>query len=96
VRPFVRDATPEWFAKAMRDFHPLRMQYWAISDKNPMLWPLSTYASMVRAQRRPRSDENHNVALEKLGSERIAAGLDFIATCAMRHRRQRSTRSTAT
>src|SRR4030095_5063232 len=47
VRPFVRDATPEWFAKALRDFHPLRVQYWAISDKNPMLWPLSTYASMV-------------------------------------------------
>jgi pimeloyl-ACP methyl ester carboxylesterase len=77
VRPYVRDATPEWFAKAMRDFHPLRMQYWAISDKNPMLWPLSTFASMVRSQRRPRADINDNVAIERFGSECIAAGLDF-------------------
>jgi pimeloyl-ACP methyl ester carboxylesterase len=77
VRPAVRDATPEWYAKALRDFHPLRMQYWAISDKNPLLWPLSSYASMVRAQRRARSDDNVNVALEKLASEHIAARLDF-------------------
>jgi pimeloyl-ACP methyl ester carboxylesterase len=77
VRPFVRDVTPEWLAKAMRDFHPLRMQYWAISDKNPMLWPLSAYASMVRAQRRPRMDDNHNVALEKLASEHRIASLDL-------------------
>jgi pimeloyl-ACP methyl ester carboxylesterase len=77
VRPVVRDATPEWYAKALRDFHPLRVQYWALSDKNPMLWPLSAYASMVRAQRRPRADGNDNLALEKLASECLAAGLDF-------------------
>ena len=77
VRPFVRDATPEWFAKALRDFHPLRLQYWAISDKNPMLWPLSTYASTVRSHRRSRSEANDSVAVEKLASECLAAGLDF-------------------
>ena len=77
VRPFVRDVTPEWYAKALRDFHPLRVQYWALSDKNPLLWPMSTYASMVRAQRRPRTDDNDNVALEKLVSEQIVASLDL-------------------
>ncbi|MFO1302500.1 MAG: DUF3141 domain-containing protein [Burkholderiales bacterium] len=77
VRPFVQDTTPEWFAKALRDFHPLRMQYWAISDKNPLLWPLSAYASMVRAQRRPRGEGNDNLALEKLVSEQIVAVLDL-------------------
>ncbi|MFO1302958.1 MAG: DUF3141 domain-containing protein [Burkholderiales bacterium] len=77
VRPFVQDTTPEWFAKALRDFHPLRVQYWALSDKNPMMWPVSAYASMVRAQRRPRGEANDNVALETLVSERIVAALDL-------------------
>ena len=77
VRPFVREAVPEWLAKGLRDFHPLRVQYWAVSDKNPMLWPLSTYASMVRGQRRPRSETNDNVALEKLASEHKIAALDL-------------------
>src|SRR4051812_16768457 len=69
VRPYVRDASPEWFAKALRDFHPLRVQYWAISDKNPWLWGLSQVANAVNAQRRPRDDDNDNVKLEKLMSE---------------------------
>ncbi len=77
VRPYVRDATPEWLAKAMRDFHPLRSQYWAISDKNPWLWPLSHVANSVRSQRRARSDDNDNVKLEKLMSEMISARLDL-------------------
>ena len=77
VRPFVREAVPEWLAKGLRDFHPLRVQYWAVSDKNPMLWPLSTYASMVHGQRRPRSETNDNVALEKLASEHKIAALDL-------------------
>jgi pimeloyl-ACP methyl ester carboxylesterase len=77
VRPFVRDVTPEWFGKALRDFHPLRVQYWALSDKNPAMWPLSTYASMVRANRHPRGDDNGNAALEKFASECVSAGLDL-------------------
>jgi len=77
VRPFVRDATPEWFAKASREFHPLRMQYWALSDKNPWLWPLSHLAGVAKAQRRPRADDNDVVKLEKLASAHIGAGLDL-------------------
>ncbi len=77
VRPFVKDTTPEWFAKALRDFHPLRVQYWALSDKNPLMWPVSAYASMVRGQRRPRGEANDSVALEKLVSEHIVAVLDL-------------------
>jgi pimeloyl-ACP methyl ester carboxylesterase len=77
VRPFVRGLVPAWFGKAMRDFHPLRVQYWALSDKNPALWPLSAYAAMVRANRRPRAEENGSAALEKLASECLSAGLDL-------------------
>ena len=77
VRPYVRDASPEWFAKALRDFHPLRVQYWALSDKNPWLWPLGYVAAATRAHRRPRAEDNDNVKLEKLGSECLCAALDL-------------------
>ncbi len=77
VRPFVRDAVPEWFAKATREFHPLRMQYWAFSDKNPWLWPLSQMAATAKAQRRPRGEDNDYVKVEKLSSALIAARLDL-------------------
>ena len=77
VRPFVREMAPEWFAKALRDFHPLRVQYWALSDKNPLLWPLSHVAAMVQANRRPRADDNDNVRIETLASEYVNAHLDL-------------------
>ena len=77
VRPFVQDLTPEWFAKALRDFHPLRVQYWAISDKNPLLWPLPHLATMAKAGRRPRSPDNDHVRAESLLSDLIAAQLDL-------------------
>ena len=68
---------PEWLAKTLRDFHPLRVQYWALSDKNPWLWPLSHVAAMVKANRRPRADDNDNVKLETLASEYVSAYLDL-------------------
>ncbi|MFO1315433.1 MAG: DUF3141 domain-containing protein [Burkholderiales bacterium] len=77
VRPFVQDLTPEWVAKALRDFHPLRVQYWAISDKNPLLWPLPHAAAMAKAGRRPRSPDNDHVRAESLLSDLIGAHLDL-------------------
>jgi len=77
VRPFVRQMAPEWFAKALRDFHPLRVEYWAISDKNPLLWPIAPLASMARANRRERAADNDHVRGEKLVSALIGAHLDL-------------------
>ncbi len=77
ARPFVRELTPEWFAKALRDFHPLRVQYWAISDKNPFLWPLAHAAAMVHANRRPRGKDNDAVRVELLVSGFVEAYLDL-------------------
>jgi pimeloyl-ACP methyl ester carboxylesterase len=77
ARPFVREMAPEWFAKALRDFHPLRVQYWAVSDKNPFLWPLAPLAAMARANRRTRDEGNDHVRAEKLVSSLISAHLDL-------------------
>jgi len=76
ARPFVREMSPEWLAKLRRHFHPLRVQYWALSDKNPFLGPLPYLASAVKANRQPRSADNDAVKLEKFASEFASALLD--------------------
>ncbi len=77
VRPFVRELTPEWFAKAARDFHPLRVRHWAISDKNPWLWPLPYLADVATRQRVHRGEDNDGVKLERLYAELMSASLDL-------------------
>ena len=49
VRPAVREATPEWLAKVLREWHPLRVQRWWFSDRNPLLWPASRTRRRWRA-----------------------------------------------
>jgi hypothetical protein len=76
ARPFVREMSPEWLAKARRQFHPLRVQYWALSDKNPFMAALPYMASAVKGSRKPRSPDNDAVKYEKLASEFVSASLD--------------------
>ena len=78
-----REAMPEWFAKALRDFHPLRVQYWALSDKNPFLWALPHVAGFAKANRRAararqRLREARGAALRKRPGGRSTC----TATCA--------------
>jgi pimeloyl-ACP methyl ester carboxylesterase len=76
-RPIVRQMTPEWLAKTIRAFHPLRVQRWAISDHNPAFAGLAPLASLVQANRQSRSDDNALVPLERYWSDAIAASLDL-------------------
>jgi len=68
MRPFVREMNPEWLAKARRDLHPLRVQYWALSDKNPFMWPLRWMGDFTRANRRPRGADNALIRGERFRS----------------------------
>jgi pimeloyl-ACP methyl ester carboxylesterase len=77
VRPVVREATPEWLAKVLREWHPLRVQRWWFSDRNPILAPLPYAASIARAYRRPRSEDNIGRKTEHVFSEYVSATLDF-------------------
>lgn len=77
VRPFVREMNPEWLAKARRDLHPLRTQYWALSDKNPLMWPLSWLGEITRAHRRPRREDNALIGGERFYSAWKSAVLDL-------------------
>jgi pimeloyl-ACP methyl ester carboxylesterase len=77
LRPLVRQAVPEWLAKALRELHPLRVQRWGISDRNPLLWPLPYLAAMASGYRQPRSDCGAPVRAERLASEIVCAQLDL-------------------
>ena len=77
VRPAVREATPEWLAKLLREWHPLRVQRWAFSDRNPLLAGLPYAADLARAYRRPRSPDNAGRRAELLLSECVSASLDL-------------------
>ena len=77
VRPAVREATPEWLARLLREWHPLRVQRWWFSDRNPMLMPLPYLAELARANRRPRAPDNPGRRAERLFSVYVSASLDL-------------------
>ncbi|MGE5171874.1 MAG: DUF3141 domain-containing protein, partial [Rudaea sp.] len=77
VRPIVRDAMPDWLAKLLREWHPLRVQRWALSDRNPWLAPLPMLAQAAHAYRRPRKAHNVGREAEHLLSEYVKASLDL-------------------
>jgi hypothetical protein len=77
LRPFVRETVPEWLAKAWREWHPLRVQRWAFSDRNPWLAGLPAMAAAARTNRHPRAADNPGRRAEHLGSAYVSAGLDL-------------------
>jgi len=77
VRPVVREAVPDWLAKILREWHPLRVQRWWLSDRNPMLAAIAPAAAIARAYRRPRGTDNAGRHAEHLLSECMSAALDL-------------------
>jgi hypothetical protein len=77
ARPLVRELSPEWLARLRRDLHPLRVQRWAISDKNPLLWWLPYAASAVTANRKPRRPDSALSGAGKAAAESVSAALDL-------------------
>jgi pimeloyl-ACP methyl ester carboxylesterase len=77
MRPLVRELVPEWLAKVMREWHPLRVQRWWFSDRNPILAPLPAMAAAARAYRKPRAADNVGRGVEHLQSEYVNAALDL-------------------
>lgn len=77
VRPLVQAFSNEAVAEAMRPFHPMRMQRWAISDLNPALWWLKPAAEMVKNARQPVPDSHPARQAGELVSEEVGASLDL-------------------
>jgi hypothetical protein len=75
-RPLVQALSNEYAAKVSREFHPLRLQRWSISDLNPWLGWLAPTAEKVKEQRDALGPNDPARKLESAASELTSASLD--------------------
>ena len=72
VRAFVNAPLADW----MRQLHPLRLQYEAFSDANPLMASVAPLAEQVREDRRPAAADNPFLAMQDNLSRQIVSALD--------------------
>lgn len=77
AQPLVQSLSNEMSARLLRQFHPLRVQYWAISGLNPWLAWLEPAAQAVGAHRKPMDDAQPWRRIERIFSELTSASLDY-------------------
>jgi hypothetical protein len=79
AQPVVQRFASEAAAEAARQFHPLRAQRWALSDMNPMLWPLPLLAPWVREHRAPAAEDNPFRELERAAVDAVRRGWEAVS-----------------
>ncbi|KWV60453.1 hypothetical protein AS156_29165 [Bradyrhizobium macuxiense] len=76
VQPLIkRMVTPE-LADWMRNTHPLRVQYEALSSQNPFMTAVKAAAEHIQDQRKPVSSDNPFLAFQESISKQIVHALD--------------------
>lgn len=75
LSPLVQKASTERTAEMLRDLHPHRLRFSAISDNNLMSGAIEKAAETVRANRRPVSEDNPLRHVEDMMSQQISNGL---------------------
>ena len=76
AQPAVRALVSPPLADLMRRLHPLRLQYEAFSNANPMMAPIAPMADQVRKARLPATPDNPFIAIQENVSRQIVAALD--------------------
>ncbi len=76
MQPFVRGLASNAASDWMTTLHPLRLQYEAFSNANPMMAPVASMADRARNDRRRVPQENAFLAAQERTSEQIVAALD--------------------
>jgi pimeloyl-ACP methyl ester carboxylesterase/tellurite resistance protein len=77
LSPWVKLAATPPVDSWIRTLHPLRMQHYTISDRNPICWPVKWTAEQVKTRRRPVSAGNAFVEWENCFSEVMKIGLNY-------------------
>lgn len=77
VQPLVKAMSNDLSARLLRVFHPLRVQNWALSSRNPWMAWLEPAARVVREQRHPLGEGDPWRRLENAGAELVSASLDL-------------------
>jgi pimeloyl-ACP methyl ester carboxylesterase len=76
AQPVVRAAVTSPIAAWMQQMHPLRLQYEAFSNANPLMTNVGQMADEVRNNRKPVARDNPFVELQKSMSDQIVTALD--------------------
>ncbi|VVS94369.1 DUF3141 domain-containing protein [Desulfoluna spongiiphila] len=77
VSPLVRAMVNPLFVEWMLEMHPMRLQRSLITDRNPLMRPVKDAAEYVRRTRRPVSEENPFVQVERAVSDMVVTSLDW-------------------
>jgi hypothetical protein len=77
ARPWVRAMASPALAETLVHTHPLRVRRYAVSDANPLLWPVQALAAQVRAVRKPAAGDNLFVQAQNLWAGMVEQGLDY-------------------
>ncbi|TAJ87342.1 DUF3141 domain-containing protein [Reyranella sp.] len=70
-QPVVKSMSSSQTADLMRQLHPNRVRFAAFSDRNPAMQPVKALAESVRADRKPVSENNPLLTMEKMASSWI-------------------------
>ena len=76
VQPFIRQGIPAPVAGLMRQCHPLRLQYSALADSNPLMGLVRVAAEQVRTNRKPARADNPFIDFQEAVSQQIVGVLD--------------------
>jgi len=77
LQPWVKMMATERVTERLQQWHPLRLPYEMISDKNPWVAAMAPVSVQVRNHRQPVSKDNVFLQLEKQVSNAIESGLDL-------------------
>jgi Protein of unknown function (DUF3141) len=76
VQPWVKSMVTPQMAELMRNWHPLRVQYEALSSQNPLMKTVHNAAGTAREERQPATSDNPFVVLQEKLSKQIVSSLD--------------------
>jgi pimeloyl-ACP methyl ester carboxylesterase len=76
VQPWIRKMVTPQMADTMRNLHPLRLQYEALSSQNPLMTAVKSAAEEIEDKRRPVSKDNPFLAFQEQVSKQIVHALD--------------------
>ncbi|MDN4999360.1 DUF3141 domain-containing protein [Bradyrhizobium sp. GCM10027634] len=76
VQPWIKKVANPQLAEAMRNLHPLRLQYEAFSSRNPLMATIQSAADQIEDNRKPVSKDNPFLAFQEQMSKQIVHALD--------------------
>jgi pimeloyl-ACP methyl ester carboxylesterase len=76
VQPWIKSMVTPQMAEMMRNLHPLRLQYEALSSQNPFMAAVKSAAEEIEEDRKPVSKDNPFLAFQEQASKQIVHALD--------------------